>query len=63
MHFSFLVYFNNLSTACFEYSNYSSSGEQLLHMQHMVFTVLEILKLCKTTYICTHIYVYIYKYI
>jgi len=26
MHFSFLIYFNNLSSTCFEYSNYSSSG-------------------------------------
>jgi len=27
MHFSFLIYSNNLSSTCFEYSNYSSSGD------------------------------------
>jgi len=26
MKFSFLIYFNNLSSTCFAYSNYSSSG-------------------------------------
>jgi len=26
MYFSFLIYFNILSSACFEYRNYSSSG-------------------------------------
>jgi len=26
MHFSFLIYFHNLSSTCFEYSNYSSSA-------------------------------------
>jgi len=27
MHFSFLIYFNNLSSTCFELSNYSPSGD------------------------------------
>jgi hypothetical protein len=26
MHFSFLIYSNNLSSTCFQYSNYLSSG-------------------------------------
>ena len=27
MHFYFLIYFSDLSSTCFEYSNYSSSGD------------------------------------
>jgi len=38
-HFSFLIYFNNLSSTCFEYSNCSSSAGSYCHMQHMVFTM------------------------
>jgi len=35
----------------FEWISCSSSGGTLLYMQHMVFTVLNILKLCKITYL------------
>ena len=48
MHFSFLIYFDNLSSSWFEYSNYSSSGGSYFYMHHTVYTMLVYLR----QYVC-----------